>query len=128
MAGPQFRDLNGNVISTIPCGEPYVFDVPGFSVVNLALSKADANGNFVTPVFNGSYNVPMSPYTSSCVTDPGIYLATANDANTGAYLGNATLTITPGGATSTIMAGLSTTELAIGAGILLFLFTRKKGK
>jgi hypothetical protein len=127
--GPQFQDVNGNIISSIACGQPYVFDVPGYSSVNLVLLKNGA------PDFSGGFNVPMPPYTANCMTDPGVYQATAYDQVSGANLGTVTFTVeqptgTTGAITGTvnsIFGNLSTTEIAAGA-ILLLLLLKKKGR
>lgn len=120
ISGPQFQDTNGNVISTIACGQSYIFDVPGYSSVHLVLTK---NG---LPDFDGGFNVPMAPYLANCMTDPGTYVATAYDQSSGANLGTTTFVVTGATGIQQVFAGFTTTELAVGAGLLLFLVMRKK--
>lgn len=122
ISGPQFQDVNGNVISSIACGSSYVFDVPGYSTVHLVLTK---NG---LPDFDGGFDVPMAPYQANCMTDPGVYVATAYDPSSGANLGTTTFTVTGATGVTSFLSGFTTTELAVGAGLVLFLLMRKKGR
>ena len=109
-----FADASGAAITTIVCGKPYTFQVPGYSQVWLKLTK---NGK---TTYDAAFNVPMPAYTSSCFRDPGVYVATVLDVNTKALIGTANLTVTGG------LFGLSTTTLVIlGAGAFLVLRKRK---
>jgi len=114
---PRYFDINGNTITKIACGQPYMFEVPGYTNISLRVTKDGVE------TFNGPFVVPMAPYTSNCDYDPGQYEATASDLSTGQVLGKTTLTITGG----SIFSSLSpTTWLLIGSAALL-LFRRKRG-
>lgn len=113
---PRFAEVNGQTVTSIPCGIPYIFEVPGYSRVWLKLTK----DGVVT--FDGEFDVPMPSYTSVCGTDPGYYVAEVFDLASGAPIGTAFLTITAEGGG---LFGLSPTMLLIGGGALLFLMSRR---
>lgn len=113
--GPRFLDLSGNVISEIACGQPYQFDIPGYSQAYIRVYQNN------TLTFEGVHDIPMPPYTSVCETDVGRFLVQAYDPTTYAELGEASLNITGG---SGLPFGLSTTGLLAIAGVGLLLFSR----
>lgn len=113
----MFKDLNGNVITQIPCGQAYTFDVPGYSNVWLVVVKDGVT------TFDSSYAVPMPAYTADCGTDPGHYEIVAREIGTGVEIGRATLDILPA---PSLIPGISNTMLAVGAVGLFLLMRRKK--
>lgn len=116
VAAPRFFDINGNTITTIACGQPYMFEVPGYTAIWLQLVK---DGKLT---FDAPYEVPMPPYTSNCELDPGSYEAIVLDPSTKQEIGRTTLKVTGG----SLFGGLSNTTLAIGAVGILFLLSRRK--
>lgn len=134
-SNPVFKDPSGAVISSIECGQPYTFDVPGYTRVWLTMTR---DGN---QTFNGEFPVPMPSYVSSCATDVGTYNAIVYDLTSGIVLGQSQFVIHPagsGGVTppggpgtgplppGTVSATIS--PLMIAAGLVgLYLFTRKSG-
>lgn len=112
---PRFYETNGQTITTIACGIPYLFEVPGYTRAWLRIVK---DGTLTT--FEGEHDLPMPPYTADCITDPGNYVADAYDLITGAHLGGATLTVTPGG------SGMSTQTMMILGAAAVLLFMRRK--
>jgi MYXO-CTERM domain-containing protein len=67
MGAPVYLDGSGQPISTIPCGTPATFNVPGYSRVWLEQKR---NG---FPTFDGPYNVPSPAYSAACDRDVGTY-------------------------------------------------------
>jgi hypothetical protein len=127
-AGPVFLDASGNPISSIESGQPYGFNVPGFSSVWLVLNKDGAQ------VYNAVFSVPMALHTAQD-SEIGTWQAIAYDANTGQLIGSTTFQITAAGASTGTTSGLTawlanltTTEKAIGAAAIVFLLSRKKGR
>lgn len=91
LGGPVFKNTSGQIITAIPCGQPYTFDVPGFSQVWLEQSR---NGS---PTFNGPYAVPMPSYIADCVRDVGTYqnnVYEIADGKKGAAIGGAVFQVT----------------------------------
>lgn len=124
---PQFLDAGGAPISTVESGQPYGFNVPGYSNIWLILTKDGAQ------VYNASFALPMALHTAQD-SEIGTWVAMAYDPVNGSAIGSTTLVITAAGTgtgTSTgLMAwinGLTPTQKALGAGAILFLMTRKKG-
>ncbi len=127
-SGPQFLDASGNPISSIESGQPYGFNVAGYPSVWLTLNK---NGG---QVYNAILSLPMALHTAQD-SEIGTWQAIAYDANTGQLIGSTTFQITAAGTSTGTTSGLTawlanltTTEKAIGAGAILFLLTRKKGR
>lgn len=114
--GPRYFDVNGNTITAIQCGQPYLFEVPGYTQVWLKVTKDGKT------TYDGLFNVPMPAYTSICETDPGHYETIALDPSTMNEIGRTTLDVSGGG-----FLGLSTTTLLLIGGAALLLMTRKRG-
>jgi hypothetical protein len=92
-SGPTYYNMNKQPITTIPCGNSIIFDVPGYTLVWLTRSK---NG---TVDFDGLFRVPIPPYILNCANDVGTYNVTAyainSDQTKGALIGSTTFTVTP---------------------------------
>lgn len=123
---PVFRNASGAVITSIECGQPYTFDVPGYSHIWLTMKKDGQQ------TFDGQFSVPMPSYVASCVTDPGTYQAIAYDLDSGMVLGTATFVVLPAGAGGGTPggAGGGTSDKAMGTILIVglaayFLFLRK---
>jgi hypothetical protein len=125
---PVFKDASGSVISSIECGQPYTFDVPGYSQIWLTMKKDGQQ------TFDGQFSVPMPSYVASCATDPGTYQAVAYDLESGIVLGTATFTVLPPGSpapggtpgtTGTVSATVSPALIVAGL-VGLWIFTRRK--
>lgn len=125
--GPQFLDASGNPITSVQSGQPYGFNVPGYSSVWLILIKDGQQ------VYNALFSVPMALHTAQD-SEIGFWQAQAYDPNSGQSLGATTLQITAasaagaGAGVTTWLSSLTTTEKLVGAGAILFLLTRKKGR
>lgn len=121
---PVFLDASGNPISSIESGQPYGFNVPGYTSVWLILNKDG------TQVYNAALALPMALHTAQD-SEIGTWQAIAYDANTGQLIGSASFQITAAGsATGTggitgFLSTLTTTQKAIGAAAILFLVSRK---
>lgn len=130
---PSFFDAANNPITVIQCGQPYTFDVPGFSPGQIWLDQTK-NGQ---PWFSGPFSVPMPSFSADCVSQPGVYVnavSTVIQGQRGQPIGQTTLTVLSPAAGGTglqnVLGGMSQTQmLALGAvGIALFLrLTKKKG-
>jgi len=90
---PQFKNMQGQIITSIQCGNSVVFDVPGYSMVWLTRIK---NG---VQDFDGLYALPVPPYILNCSDDTGSYTLTAyalNPDNTkGVLIGQTNFTVIP---------------------------------
>jgi hypothetical protein len=103
LSGPVFKNSAGQVISSIVCGQPYTFDVPGYTRVWLRQYK---NGQVN---FDGIFPVPMSSYMADCVKDVGTYdnvvgeVASSGgiDNAMGARIGDVSFRVTPAVTTPT---------------------------
>lgn len=117
--GPRFFDSSGATITTLPCGVPYSFEVPGYTQVFLHQEK----DGVVT--YDGMFAVPMLQYSAICGQEEGAYMTTVYDPVSGAIIGSAPMTITgPASTTGSFLSSISPTLLLVGAGALL-LFMRK---
>lgn len=123
--------VNGQPVSSIPCGTPFTFDVPGYGpTIWLTETK---NG---VKTFDGLFTIPMAPYTSMCNQDEGAYEAaafTVNNNQPAQLIGTTSVTITPAtqplvaGSNSASGVGMSSSTLMLAAaGIAAFLLLRKK--
>lgn len=92
-AGPLYRNMQGQIITEITCGQSIVFDVPGYSRVWLSQLK-DGVLNF-----DGPFDVPMPPYILNCSSETGVYEVAVyelNDDDTkGDLIGQSTFTVLP---------------------------------
>ena len=113
-----FVDQDGNRIDSIECGQPYDFRVDGFSQVHLKQTKDGVLQ------FDGTIDVPMGYYTSSCWSDPGQYHGEVYDPFLGTLISEFDFTVT--GSALTAFGG-STGLLIGGAALLFLLMMRKKG-
>lgn len=90
---PTYRDVNGNEITSITCGNSITFDVPGHQHVWLSQLK---NGQLN---FDGPFELPMPAYVLNCGTDVGVYdvAVYALDSNgvKGELLGQTQFTVVP---------------------------------
>jgi hypothetical protein len=124
---PVFLDASGNPITSIESGQPYGFNVPGYSSVWLQLNKDGVQ------VYNAVLGVPMALHTAQD-SEIGTWQAIAYDANTGQLIGSTSFQITAAGASTGtggitgFLSTLTTTQKAIGAAAVLFLLTRKKSR
>lgn len=90
---PTFRDINGQAISSIMCGNSITFDVAGYTRVWLSRLK---NGVLD---YDAPFDVPMPAYILSCANDIGaydvaVYEVDANDAK-GKLIGQTKFTVLP---------------------------------
>jgi hypothetical protein len=125
---PAFVDAQGNPISSIESGQPYGFVVPGFQSVWLILNKDG------TQVYNASLAVPMALHTAQD-SEIGTWQAVAYNLIDGSLIGSVTFAITAAGTgtgtasgISAWLANLTTTEKAVGAGVILLMLAKKKGR
>jgi len=90
---PAFRDINGQVITQIMCGNTITFEVSGYTRVWLQRLK---NGQLD---YDAPFDLPMPPYILSCVNDTGVYDVAVYeiDANEtkGKLIGQTKITVTP---------------------------------
>jgi hypothetical protein len=88
-----YRNMNGQAITEITCGNSVTFDVSGYTRVWLQRLK---NG---TMDFDQPFDLPMPAYILNCVNDIGVYdvVAYEIDANgvKGALIGQTKLTVLP---------------------------------
>lgn len=125
--GPQFLDASGNPITSIESGQPYGFNVPGYSSVWLILNKDGQQ------VYNAILALPMALHVAQD-SEIGIWQAEAFDPSTGQPIGSvAQFQITAAGASTATTSGaaawlanLTPTEKLVGAGVIAFLLLRKK--
>lgn len=91
-SGPTYYNMQGQIITTIKCGNSITFDVPGNKLVWLTRAK---NG---VQDFDGLYAVPIPPYVLSCTTDVGVYDIAAYSINPdhtrGPLIGTTRFTVT----------------------------------
>lgn len=90
---PTFRDMNGQAITEITCGNSITFDVAGYTQVWLQRLK---NGQLD---FDEPFAVPMAPYILNCQNDIGaydiaVYEVDANGAK-GNLIGQTKFTVLP---------------------------------
>lgn len=125
---PQFLDANGTPISSIESGQPYGFNVPGYSQVWLVLNKDGQQ------VYNANFPLPMALHQAQD-SEIGTWQAIAYDSNTGQLIGSTTFQITAAGSgtgtgsgVTAWLSSLTPTQKVLGAAGILFLLSRKKGK
>ncbi|MCI0618939.1 hypothetical protein L0244_38695 [bacterium] len=92
-AGPLYRNMQGQIITEIVCGQSITFEVPGYTRVWLSQLK-DGVLNF-----DGPFDVPMSAYVLNCSTETGVYEIAvyeldANDVK-GELIGQTTFRVLP---------------------------------
>jgi hypothetical protein len=138
-SGPTYLDVNGKPITSIVCGQPFTFDVPGsgLSQVWLTIYKDG------TKTYDALFSIPMPSYVTSCESDVGNYQVIAYDPSSGIVLGQTQMAIlaagsaTPGGGPPAPVpaptgigawfSNLSTgAKLGIAAGAAYFLMKRAK--
>lgn len=114
----RFFDLQGNTITSIECGQAYMFEVPGYTDVWLTVKK---DGNIT---YDSGFAVPMPAYTADCTRDPGHYELIAKTPDGTTEIARASLDILP---SPSLFAGIPNWTLAaVGVGLLL-LMRRKRG-
>jgi len=128
---PTFFDANNNPVTSIACGSPYTFDVPGVSPAQIWLDQTKDG----VPWFSGPFSVPMPSFTADCASQTGVYVnavSTLNQGQRGSPIGQTTLTVLPAGATSplaTVLSGMTTTQMvalaAVGLALVLRMSKRK---
>ena len=92
-SGPTYRNMSGQVITEIKCGNSVTFDVPGHESVWMDQLK---NGNLQ---FSGIFALPMPAYVLNCSTDMGVYdvaVYALTEANLkGSLIGQTRFTVLP---------------------------------
>lgn len=90
---PTFRNMQGQAINEIRCGNSVTFDVPGYTRVWLNRAK---DGNLD---YNQPFDLPMPPYVMSCSADVGVYDIVVYEidanGNKGALIGQTKFTVLP---------------------------------
>lgn len=113
-AGPaSFYNSQGQPISSIPCGQPYTFNVPGYNQVWLVQTH---NG---VSQYNGILPVPMAPFTANCSSEPGVYNAmvyTVVNGQQGQYIGSTSLSVLSNALAPTSSAAPNAPASAAGGG------------
>ena len=118
VGGARFFDLQGNTITSIQCGQAYMFEVPGYTDVWLTVTK---DGNVT---YDSGFSVPMPAYTADCTTDPGHYEVIAKTPDGNTEIARAVLDVLP---SASLISGIPNWALAAGAVGLLLLARRRRG-
>lgn len=135
---PVFQDVSGNIITSIPCGGTYTFTVPGYEGKNVWLTMWHDG----VKGFDGLFPIPMYPYTSNCVSEPGAYQAVVYDPDTDIVIGQTTFSVVPSSGVPPVipappnvtsggpsfLSSLTTTQKALLAAAAALLFLKKKGR
>jgi hypothetical protein len=93
--GQEFFNAQGQVITSILCGQPYTLDIPGHPPGQVWLRQFKNQ----QPQYEGPFTIPMAPYTSNCKTEVGVYhndfFELAADGTRGAYIGSVQFSVLP---------------------------------
>ena len=118
-SGPRFVDLTGAPLTVIPCGVPYVLEVPGYAQAYFIVTKDGVE------VLRDVIQLPAQ-YTAVCPQDVAHFVLTAYDTATGSLIGTvAADVVEPSSVPGPTAGGLSKAAL-LGLGVLGFLMFRRK--
>lgn len=94
---PTYKNVNGQVITDIVCGQTITFDVPGYNRVWLSQLHNGALAH------DGPFDVPMPPYIVNCQNETGIYEIAVYEIGAGdvkgKLIGQTTFTVLPSNVT-----------------------------
>jgi hypothetical protein len=124
LGAPTFYDANNRPITSIDCGMPYTFDVPGYTTVWL---ENTFNGQ---PNYAGPLPLPMPSFVADCASQVGSYVYTLYELANGAkgnLIGQTTFQVLPApsiaGNIASVVSGMSSTQkialLAVGAAVVM---------